>query len=46
MKAVPAVGTRGQGERLGYVEEEAGHCAPGWEAAELKYMADKLAFEK
>jgi pimeloyl-ACP methyl ester carboxylesterase len=29
-----------------YVEEKAGHCAPGWEAAELKYMADKLAFEK
>jgi hypothetical protein len=29
-----------------YVEEKAVHCAPGWEAAELKYMADKLVFEK
>jgi enterochelin esterase-like enzyme len=29
-----------------YVEEKAVHCAPGWEAATLKYMADKLVFEK
>jgi S-formylglutathione hydrolase len=29
-----------------YVEEKTGHCGHGWEAATLKYMSDKLAFEE
>jgi enterochelin esterase-like enzyme len=29
-----------------YVEEDAGHCEGDWATAELKYMADKLVFEK
>jgi hypothetical protein len=29
-----------------YVEEKTGHCGSGWEAASLKYMSDKLAFEE
>jgi hypothetical protein len=29
-----------------YVEENTGHCGSGWEAASLKYMPDKLAFEE
>jgi S-formylglutathione hydrolase FrmB len=29
-----------------YVEEETGHCGTGWEAASLKFMSDKLAFEE
>lgn len=28
-----------------YVEVETGHCGGEWEAASLKYMSDKLAFE-
>ena len=29
-----------------YVEEKSGHCGGGWVAASLKFMSDKLAFEK
>ena len=29
-----------------YVEEQAHHCGYGWEEASLKYMSDKLVFEK
>ena len=29
-----------------YVEEKSLHCGGGWVAASLKFMSDKLAFEK
>jgi len=29
-----------------YIEEETTHCGYGWEAASLKYIAGKLAFEE
>ena len=28
-----------------YVEKQASHCDPGWEAASLKFLSEKLVFE-